>query len=142
MEGNIILKDKCSTKSENYVNIIVKNILNWVEPINNRNDCISCDMKLPNEPTILPTVTSQLTTKKNCRTKEILSSTKLPTHTDQLITKNTDKSKEILSYTNLLTHTDQLITMNIDTTKKNPSSTNLPKDTDQLTIKNTDRTYQ
>ena len=55
LEENIILKDKVSTKSENHVNIIVKNVLNWVELVDNRKDYISCDTKLPNVSTNLPT---------------------------------------------------------------------------------------
>ena len=70
---------------------MVKYILNKVDLVDNRKDCISCYTKLPNESTNLPTETGQLTTKKTYMTKEILSSTKLPTNTDQLITKNTDK---------------------------------------------------
>ena len=44
LEENIILKDKFSTKSENHVNIMLKNFLNWVELVDNCKDCISCDI--------------------------------------------------------------------------------------------------
>ena len=83
-------------------------------------------MKLPNGSTNLPTETVKLSTKKNYKTKEILSSTKLPTYSDQLITKNNDKSTEFLSSANLPINTDQFITINTDMTKEIPSSANLP----------------
>ena len=48
---------------------MVKNLLNWVEPVDNRKNFISCDMKLPNGYTNLPIETSQITTKKAYKTK-------------------------------------------------------------------------
>ena len=72
---------------------MVKNILYWVESVDNRKHCISCDTKFLNGSINLPTETGQLTTNKTNITKEIPSFTNSPTDTDELATNNIDKSK-------------------------------------------------
>ena len=48
LQENLIIKNKCSTKSVNEVLFMVMNILNWIKLLDKSKDCIYCATEYPN----------------------------------------------------------------------------------------------